>query len=140
MRRVLVSAILLLITGCVYGDTRVPPGATKLWTAMTHAERANHMAVVVSPRMSAVFKDFDAERFADFSCATCHGPRASDRSFAMPNPNLPRLDERFFYAEHRENTPRMFDFMLEMEAELAKTMGVTYARGSLRCTTCHLTR
>jgi len=49
------------------------------------------MKKTVLPKMSAEFQAFDAKRFENFSCATCHGDGAKDGSFKMPNPKLPKL-------------------------------------------------
>lgn len=51
-------------------------------------ERRAHMARHVVSVMSELFAGYDAERFPDVSCETCHGSGAAERSFAMPNPDL----------------------------------------------------
>lgn len=46
------------------------------------------MSREVLPRMTDLFAAYDASRFGDFSCATCHGADARERDYAMPNPSL----------------------------------------------------
>lgn len=63
--------------------------ATRPWAEMSHEERGAYMADVVLPEMRALFQAHDAERYADFGCATCHGENAHDVNFEMPNRLLP---------------------------------------------------
>ena len=62
-----------------------PPRA---WAEMDHDARRAHMVQHVLPATTDLFTSWDSERFADFSCGTCHGADASARNFAMPNPSL----------------------------------------------------
>lgn len=84
--------------GC--GGAETPPAETanehviagppKPWTEMDTNERRRYMAEHVLPTMAELFTDFDAERYADFSCTTCHGDNAGAVGFHMPN-RLPLL-------------------------------------------------
>jgi hypothetical protein len=67
------------------GETTAEPTAHVAWADMTPEQRGHYMAEVVMPEMSAMFQEHDAEEFADFSCATCHGDNAHDVAFHMPN-------------------------------------------------------
>ncbi len=73
------------------------PSPPRPWAEMSHDERAQWMGAEVLPRMADLFAEYDAERFADFSCATCHGEDARERGFAMPNPAILPV--------HRSGTP-----------------------------------
>ena len=64
------------------------PTPSAPWAEMDAAARAQYMSSHVAPYFKAVFQEFDAERYADFGCATCHGPNATARGFEMPNPSL----------------------------------------------------
>ena len=55
------------------------------WEERVFDERRQLMVNRVMPEMSAAFREFDAERYADFSCATCHMPNFQDVNFHMPN-------------------------------------------------------
>lgn len=46
------------------------------------------MASHVLPATTELFQAWQPERFADFSCATCHGADAQARNYAMPNPSI----------------------------------------------------
>ena len=59
------------------------------WDAMDHQQRAQFMAEVVVPEMQTLFAEFDGERFAEVSCATCHGANAREVAFHMPNELAP---------------------------------------------------
>jgi hypothetical protein len=64
----------------------------KAWEDLGKAERKRAMKDVVLPRMAQVFKQLDAERYAKIDCTLCHGQRAKQSNFQMPNPDLPTLD------------------------------------------------
>lgn len=68
-----------------------PTPPERPWAELSRDERRAHMARHVVPVMSELFAGYDAERFADVSCGTCHGQSAREREFAMPNPDLPPL-------------------------------------------------
>jgi len=61
---------------------------------LDHEQREEFMKQKVVPVMKALFQKHDADDFADFGCQTCHGPQVKDDQFAMPNPNLPKLNLR----------------------------------------------
>ena len=61
------------------------------WGGMNPDQQKDYMQAVVVPKLGASFKGFDAERFAETNCMTCHGPKAKDGKFAMPNAALPKL-------------------------------------------------
>jgi cytochrome c553 len=137
---VLASALAL---ACKAKHPVVPEGASRTWPEMNDKERAQHMGAVVLPRMKASFQQFDAERFADFSCGTCHGAGAEDGSFEMPNPGLPRLDPSGLYKKHRKATPEIADFMWkEVEPEMAELLGLPrysfVKKSGFGCANCHL--
>lgn len=134
---------LALTTACKPKDPVVPEGASKTWPQMSDAEKGEHMGAVVLPRMKALFQAFDAERFAEFSCDTCHGAGAEDGSFEMPNPALPHLDASGLYKKHRKATPEIADFMWkEVEPEMAEALGLprySFTRKSgFGCANCHI--
>ena len=66
-----------------------PP--TVAWESMTKDQKKEFMKAVVAPKAKEMFLAFDSSRYANFSCATCHGDGANDGSFKMPNPKLPVL-------------------------------------------------
>jgi hypothetical protein len=90
--------ICLCAAACGGGQGGPTVGATSAaYSEMTFTQRAVFMNDVVLPEMTKTFAAFDA-KFADMTCATCHGDGAADGSFAMPNPKiapLPSTEEAF---------------------------------------------
>ncbi len=80
---------------------------------MNHDERLALMKEVVMPKMKALFQEYDAKEFKEFTCATCHGPEAKKGKFDMPNPKLPVLNFKDHFAKHEKKTPKMLKFMME---------------------------
>jgi ABC-type glycerol-3-phosphate transport system substrate-binding protein len=90
----------------------VPPGASALWKDMTKVERADHMKAHVLPTLGPKFAKWDAKHFKDMKCAGCHGAGAKDKTFKMPNPELPKLP----------STPEGFKALSEKKPEAVKFM------------------
>jgi hypothetical protein len=75
---------------------------------MTKDQQVAFMKKNVVPEMGPVFKAYDAKRYAEFGCKTCHGPK-----FKLPKDYLPKL---IFSKEGKLVSPAD-------EPELAKFMG-----------------
>lgn len=113
---------------------------------MDFAQRHAFMSEVVLPQMKEAFVRFDA-RFESMSCATCHGDGASDGSYAMPSPQIPRLpatEEAFFeYIEDPEHA-RWAQFMSdEIWPDMAELLGAPVydpktAPDGFSCSNCHM--
>ena len=67
------------------------PAKEIAWADMNKDQRLEYMKSVVAPRMKQVFVNFSPDRFSKMNCVTCHGDSATDGSFKMPNPKLPKL-------------------------------------------------
>jgi hypothetical protein len=137
-----VACLLLLSTGCgPHGKTGIPEGRSEPWAAMDESERMEHMAAVVAPRLEAVFREHDPERFANFGCATCHGSGAASGDYQMPSPSLPVLDASNFYKKHRKEQPKMVKLMWQqVEPAMGEALALTYGLGEseINCQTCHI--
>lgn len=102
-------------TSSAGGETAEAPLPTlpKPWAEMTQQERGAFMHDSVAPATQRMFQEYDAERYADFGCGTCHGSDMVAREFAMPNPGLLPLyptgseEQRAAVEAH----PRMVRFM-----------------------------
>jgi hypothetical protein len=96
----------------------VPPASQsaappqKSWTDMNHDERLLLMKTGVFPRMQEAFQKLDAKRFADFSCKTCHGEGVKEKTFDMPNPQLPKLDPKGDFKAEMDVHPDVTKFMM----------------------------
>jgi len=84
------------------------------WEHMSKAERKKYMKSTVLPKMKAVFQEFDAKDFKKFSCETCHGKKATETNFKMPNPELPKLPQptdRAGFMAIQQKKPEVVKFM-----------------------------
>lgn len=68
--------------------------ADMAWADVPAEQRGQWMAEVVVPAMAPLFQEHDAERYADFGCATCHGDDAQAVGFEMPNGLAPLNPEQ----------------------------------------------
>lgn len=113
------------------------------WHDMDHQQRAQFMAEVVVPEMQTLFAEFDGERFAEVSCATCHGANAREVAFHMPNglaPLDPTQIPAMFASEEpmhvfmtRTVWPRMGELLGEELYDAERGTGFS-------CRDCHATR
>ena len=94
------------------------------WDAMIKQQRGAYMKEVVMPKMKEVFVAFDAKKYGDMKCNTCHGSGATNGSFAMPNPELPKLpSDMSKFKEWAAKKPQMTEFMLKhVKPEMAKLL------------------
>ena len=137
------AILCLALAGACGGALVGPPSVA--WKDMTKDQRARFMARVVVPKMKPLFQTFDAKRFADFGCATCHGAGAKDHKFKMPNPELFVLpgDRAGFAALFKEKP----DWMHFMQSQVVPEMTRLLDRpefdsdhpdpNALGCFTCH---
>ena len=94
------------------------------WAELTIDQRRKHMGDHVLPVMESAFVGFDRQRFADFSCETCHGETMVERQFEMPNPDIMPLwatgtpQQQAMVREHREIATFMFNRVVPTMREL----------------------
>jgi hypothetical protein len=118
--------------------------AQKSWNDMSHDERLALMKTAVLPQMKKAFQDFDAKDFADFTCMTCHGAGIKQGKFDMPNPKLPKLDDKGFKKEQAKH-PKAIDFMQHtVVPNMAKLLGLPEydpaTKSGFGCGNCHVTK
>jgi hypothetical protein len=78
------------------------------------------MKTRVVPAMRPVFFGADASRYADFGCATCHGPE-----FKVPSDHLPRLTLKDGQITAFADKPAVAKFMAEsVVSKMASAMGM----------------
>ena len=51
-------------------------GPAKPWAQMSLEERGHYMAENIMPPMTRLFQGFDGTKYAQVTCATCHGARS----------------------------------------------------------------
>ena len=135
--------------GGAAGDADADAGAAedtgdegpKVWADMNLDERKMHMGTVVYPNMKSVFAAYDAERFGDFKCQTCHGDDMVEVNFKMPN-SLTPLSATDPWQSAVDMDEDMAKFMA---AQVVPKMGEDLhmsveqdGSGEMNCFSCHL--
>ena len=128
------------------GDTATDnpvAGPPKPWAEMTTDERGAYMAEHVLPTMTELFTAYYPERYADFSCKTCHGGDAREVSFHMPN-GLPPLwpsgtpEQQQMVREHPDMARFMFNRVLPtMTQLLGQPAWDNVEKTGFSCYNCH---
>ena len=112
------------------------------WDAMDKAAKGKYMKDVVMPKMKEVFTAFDP-KYSDMKCTTCHGSAAMSGSFAMPNPELPKLPEDMAkFKEIAAKHPKVTEFMVkEVKPQMAKLLNepewTPETKAGFGCFACH---
>ena len=122
----------LAVTGCdkdTAEDTSTTDELT--WPEMSESEKSAYMAGVVLPTMRDVFQGYDAERYAEFSCDTCH---TSGGDYSMPSQDLAG-----YWAEGEFPGPDTTDPGAKfMHEEVLPKMAGLLDNDSPSCTGCHI--
>lgn|SRR5450755_766492 len=69
---------------------KLPARSTIDWEKMTVAQRKKYMKATVLPEMKKLYVGFD-KKYKNMTCMTCHGSKAVENKYQMPNPELPKL-------------------------------------------------
>lgn len=123
-------------------DEPASPEAPKTWADMDHEARVAFMKETVTPRMKALFQEFDAKEFEKFGCPTCHGPGVKDGKFDMPTTSLDVLDPTNDFAKHQKKYAKQLAFMKtkvvpEMAQLLGKSVYDPKTQQGFGCFNCH---
>jgi hypothetical protein len=142
-------AVALLLGGIACGGSsksaESASGAGKsetLWKDKTHEQRMDWMGLHVFPKMKGAFGQFDADRFSNFACQTCHGDDMEIVDFKMPNKHLYALPRTDTLKSARDYDAKVTDFMLgtvtPTMAELLDTQPYDPAtKAGFSCFGCH---
>lgn len=113
---------------------------------MSHEQRIAFMKETVVPTMKPLFQEYDAKRYGEFNCKTCHGAGAADGSFKMPNPALPVLpgskDKFMAFAKDPKNAPGVKFMAEKVKPTMAKLLkepefDPKTNQGEFGCQACH---
>jgi hypothetical protein len=124
-------------TSAVVGPPQVP------WASLNDEQKKTFMKAVVFPKMRDVFQAFDAKRYANFNCTTCHGDGAADGSFKMPNARLPKLPATpEGFAKLAAEKPTATEFMMkQVKPAMAVLLGMPeftpQNQSGFGCMHCH---
>jgi hypothetical protein len=69
---------------------KLPARAKIDWEKMNEGQRKKYMKATVLPEMKKLFVGFD-KKYKSMTCLTCHGEKAVENKFKMPNAELPKL-------------------------------------------------
>jgi hypothetical protein len=111
-------------------EAKPAAGAAKKidWEKMSFADRKKYMKTTVLPEMKKVFVAFDAKKYAKMDCSTCHGKKAMETKFKMPNPELPKLPQptdRAGFMAIQQKKPEMVKFMgTQVKPKVAELLGL----------------
>lgn len=128
--------------GAGTGGGEAAGGTSVAWDDMTDEQKGQYMTDVVMPEMRRLFQEHDAEEYAEFSCATCHGANAREVEFEMPNglaPLDPAAVPGMFQSEHPGAvfmTQRVWPRMAEL---LGEPLYDPQTHEGFSCFDCHAT-
>ena len=90
------------------------PARSKIeWEKMNFDQRKKYMKATVLPEMKKLFSAVD-KKYKSMTCMTCHGEKAADNKFKMPNPELPKLPaptDRAGFMALQQKKPDVVKFM-----------------------------
>lgn len=118
------------------------PDREPTWDELDRDARLEYMTSVVLPTMRDIFQARDPERYAGFSCHSCHGVDFAAVDYAMPNALTPLpKDDTLAAAEAIDAgmTAFMLDEVFPVMAELLGRDKYNHdtAPDGFRCVGCH---
>ena len=100
------------------------PVTETAWHQKAPDQKLEHMKAVIFPAAKADFQQYDATKYADFKCTTCHGAAAKERGFKMPNPDLPPLPTTpEGWGKLKADKPKALEFMHAWSVKMAGFQG-----------------
>jgi hypothetical protein len=97
------------------------------WAKMDENAKKKYMKSTVLPEMKKLFVAVDKKHYANMSCQTCHGEKAAENKFKMPNPSLPKLPQptdRAGFMALQQKKPDIVKFMgTQVKPTMAALLG-----------------
>ena len=115
-----------------------PPPPADAWSdSMSKDQQAAFMKAKVVPAMGPIFQAYDAKKYGDFSCKTCHGP-----AYKVPKDYLPHLTFKDGKIKEVGEHPEMGKFMMEkVTPAMVQAMGAhpfdPQTHQGFGCNGCH---
>jgi hypothetical protein len=143
-----VLSLLLFPSGIRSANAKTVGPPEVAWKDMTYKQKRAYMKAAVMPTMKPVFQGFDADKFKDFTCATCHGKDGADRKFKMPSNDIHPLPNTAAAFEAKMKTeptwPKWTKFMSgDVEPAMGKLLDLPVfdpkkpVEGAFGCAACH---
>jgi hypothetical protein len=97
------------------------------WAKMDENAKKKYMKTTVLPEMKKLFVAVDKKHYASMNCQTCHGEKAVENKFKMPNPTLPKLPQptdRAGFMALQQKKPDVVKFMgTQVKPTMAALLG-----------------
>lgn len=114
-------------------------GSPEVWSdSLSDKQKAAFMKKKVVPAMAKTFQEFDATKYADFGCKTCHGPQFKPH----PADFLPELHMKDGKMVEAEEHPELAKLMSEkVSPQMAEIFGMKpydpQTKEGFGCLGCH---
>ena len=99
------------------------------WEKMDENAKKKYMKTTVLPTMKKLFVGVDKKHYSNMNCQTCHGEKAVENKFKMPNPSLPKLPQptdRAGFMALQQKKPEIVKFMgTQVKPTMAALLGKT---------------
>ena len=97
------------------------------WAKMDENAKKKYMKSTVLPEMKKLFVAVDKKHYSNMSCQTCHGEKAVENKFKMPNASLPKLPQptdRAGFMALQQKKPDVVKFMgTQVKPTMAALLG-----------------
>lgn len=135
-----------LLLGSCYPQRVGPmgPSAERLtWPEMSLDQKKTHMAKVILPLATEVFRAWRPDRFTQVECTLCHGAGAIAGTYHIPSNHLPRLSGEALLGPEFEKYPDTTRLKLDrLVPAMSKALGLRsfsiITHRGFGCYSCHL--
>ncbi len=128
------------------GDTETEGGGAPdigegvAWPDKSPEQRGAYMGLVVLPTMTELWQQ-SPNPDQDVTCATCHGPGATEGDFTMPNAALTPLDPTNEFEAHQDSADFLQFMMTQVTPEMTALLDAEpfdfETNEGFSCFSCH---